>query len=81
MDDVVYIDGDLRRDDPDVGLEAFELGMRAAIEACAVSGQTDPASLRLVADGIQRFAIGPWHAGYCRGLRLVADVRAAQADS
>lgn len=81
MEDVVWIDGDLRRDDPEVGREAFEFGMRAAIDACAVSGQTDPAALRSVAAAIQRFAIGPWHAGYCRGLRLVADVRAAQADS
>jgi hypothetical protein len=78
---IVYIDGDLRRDDPDVGLEAFELGMRAAIDACAVSRQADPAALRSVADAMQTFAIGPWHAGYCRGLRLVADVLAAQAES
>jgi hypothetical protein len=81
MGDIIWIDGDLRRDDPDVGREAFALGMRAAMDACSLSGQTDPAALRSEADALQTFSIGPWHSGYSRGLRLVADVRAAQAES
>lgn len=73
--DIVDVTGDMRRDDPDVGLDAFDLGMNAALSACStVVDALTPAGLRLHADRFAASAFGPWTAGFVSGMRLVAEI-------